>query len=190
RVEELRDARAQPLRRTMIAVSISREPKSLQRLTVKLQDDLRVALYQPHGLRTGEISPVGMFVVELLGRQLMLPEAAILHVPLELPRIGRSSADRAGVLTAKAGQRPDAGGALVPHDVVRIRGVERVAPRIHEIRQTEPAGKIEQHILKGPDVTPGLQHWNANGIGRTVRRADGTVEEGDAVVALQVGGVG
>ena len=67
-----------------------------------------------------------MFEVQLLGRQVVGPEAAVRDIVLELVRIGRAPADRAGVFAAKARQRADAGPALEAARRADAAGVDGV----------------------------------------------------------------
>ena len=57
------------------------------------------------------------------------------------------------------------------------------------MRQAEPAGEIDQHVLEGAHVAVGLEHRHADRIRRPVRRADRPVEQRDAVIALEIGRV-
>ena len=73
-------------------VSLGGEAELLQRLDIELQHDRLRRVDQPHRDRGFEIGLVGVLVVELVRRQLVLPEAAIGDVALELMRVGCAAA--------------------------------------------------------------------------------------------------
>src|SRR5580692_5936911 len=99
-----------------------------------------------------------MLVVKLFRRQMIAPEAAILDVMAQLVRVWCPSAYLRSIRPTEAGQWAQARPAFVMHDVVGIRIVSRLAVRIHEVRQAEPAGEIDQDVLKWTDITIRLQH--------------------------------
>src|SRR3546814_12394657 len=81
------------------------EPELLQMLAVKVQHDL-LGLRDPTGLGgVFQVVLVGMLEVVLRGRQLVLPEAAVLDVALELVRVDRPAPVLIPLLAAPAGQR-------------------------------------------------------------------------------------
>src|SRR3546814_8213313 len=94
-----------------------RQAELLQHLAVELQGDRLLARQPAHRLGVGEIALVGELEVELVGRQRVRPEAAVLDVALELVRVRLAGAVAAAVLVAPAGQRADARRALVVDDV-------------------------------------------------------------------------
>src|SRR3546814_3773216 len=90
-----------------------RQAELLQHLAVELQGDRLLARQPAHRLGVGEIALVGELEVELVGRQRVRPEAAVLDVALELVWVRLAGAVAAAVLVAPAGQRADARRELV-----------------------------------------------------------------------------
>src|SRR3546814_16266021 len=91
-----------------------------------------------------------MLEVVLRGRQLVLPEAAVLDVALELVRVDRPAPVLIPLLAAPAGQRADAGRTLVVDDVVGIAaGAFRTAVFLRQARQAEPGAQDDQQIRRG-----------------------------------------
>ena len=111
-------------------------------------------------LRPVEIGLIGVLVVALLRRELMVMEAAGLDVGLELLRIGRAAPVACAVRAAKAGQRADAGHALVVDDVVGIAaGIARRAVVGDEARQLRAARRCRSarsgsRARRGPAAPP------------------------------------
>ena len=68
---------------------LRRQPEFLQHLAVELEGDGRRTVDEAHPHRVVEIIPVGVLVVALAGGQLVLPEAAVLDVALQLIGVGR-----------------------------------------------------------------------------------------------------
>ena len=130
RIEIFLDARAVRGRRLDRAVAARRQPEFLQRLEIKLERDRRGCADEADVLGPVEIGLVGVLVVALLRREMMLVEAAVGDVGVELLRVGRAVAVALAVRAAKAGERADARAALVIDDVVRIAaGIARRAGR-------------------------------------------------------------
>src|SRR4029077_12029086 len=102
------------------AVALRGEPKSLQRLDIELQDDRVGRGDENHRHRIFEIGLVGVLEEQLVGRQLVSPEAAIGDVALELRWVRRALAFRLAILAAPAGERAGAGGSLMEHDVILV----------------------------------------------------------------------
>src|SRR5690606_39129911 len=94
------------------------KPKLLQRLQVELENDRVGRADEAHLLRPLEIRLVGVLVEALLGRQMMVIEAAVGDVLLELLRVRRALAVALAVGAAEAGQRADARRTLVVRDVI------------------------------------------------------------------------
>ena len=55
--------------------------------------------------------------------------------------------------------------------------------------QLESRTKLDQHILEGPYVPVELQHGLTNSVRGSLRSADGSIENADAIKTLQVGGI-
>src|SRR3982751_4757393 len=92
----------------------------LQRLEIKLKDHGRCRANEARILGPFEIGLVGVLVVALLGREVVLVEAALGDVGIELLRVGRAAAEALAIRAAKSCQRSDARAALVIDDIVRI----------------------------------------------------------------------
>src|SRR3546814_4311132 len=94
RVEVGLDAPALAVRRLHRAMPARRQAELLQHLAVELQGDRLLARQPAHRLGVGEIALVGELEVELVGRQRVRPEAAVLDVALELVRVRLAGAVR------------------------------------------------------------------------------------------------
>src|SRR3546814_16641245 len=81
-----------------------RQAELLQHLAVELQGDRLLARQPAHRLGVGEIALVGELEVELVGRQRVRPEAAVLDVALELVRVRLAGAVAAAVLVAPSSE--------------------------------------------------------------------------------------
>src|SRR5438270_161284 len=72
------------------------------------------------------------------------------------PRIWRALAVRVAIGAAPAGERADAGRALVQGDVVLVAaGIARRSIRSHEGGQAEPRSHLDQDILERPHIAVG-----------------------------------
>src|ERR1051326_257062 len=107
-------------RRLDQAVAARRQPELLQRLEIELENDWRRGADEARLLGPFQIGLVGVLVVALLGREMVLVEAAIADIGLELGGIRSAAAVAPSVLAAKARKRAYARRALVVDDVVRI----------------------------------------------------------------------
>ena len=115
-------------RRLDRAVAARRQPEFLQRLEIKLERDGHRSADEAHVLGPIEIGLVGVLVVALLRREVMLVEASLFDIRIELLWIRRAAAEALAVRAAKARERTDARAALVIDDVVRIAaGIARGA---------------------------------------------------------------
>src|SRR5207244_9300847 len=96
----------------------------LHRLAVELEDHRRRR--QPHALVEGplDVVLVDMAIVAHVLGQVVDVEAAVGDVLLELARVDLATAEVAAGLAAVAGERADAGPALVVDDVVGIAAGE------------------------------------------------------------------
>ncbi len=191
RIEIGLDALAVLLGRLDGAVAARGEAELLQRLAIELQHDLLDLVDQAHALRGLEIALVGVLVVELVVGQVIAPEALVLDIAVELLRVHRPGPLLVAARTAPAGERADAGLALVVDEVVRIAArIARAAIGIGEARQFQPRAELDQDVLERPHVAVGLEHRLADRVGRPLGRADRPVEQRDAVPALEIGRVG
>ena len=191
RIETVLDTPAQRIGRLHRAEPLRGETEFLQRLGVNLQDDLLRLADKSHGGGVFEIFPVGMAEIALVVGQAVLPESLVLHVTLELRRIGPPGAMRLAAGAAPARQQADAGRALVIGDEIGIAAlVSRPALVIDQAGQAEAHTEIKQDILERAHVAVRGEHRLADGVGGTVGVADRPVEQRDAVPALQPGGVG
>ena len=117
-----------------------------------------------------QIGRVPRLEVSRFLRNLAPPEALILDIALQLPRIDRAGAAVAAIGAAPARQQADAGTALVIDDVVGIEtGKFCRTVGIDEPGQIEPRAELDQHVLKRPHVAIGLDHGLANGVGGSFR---------------------
>jgi hypothetical protein len=107
-----------------------------------------------------------MLVIELFRRQMVAPEAAIFDVMAQLVRVRCPSAYLRSIRPTESSEWTDTRPPFVMDDLVGIRIVSRLAVRIHEVRQAEPAGEIDQDVLKGTDIAIRLQHRHTDRIGR------------------------
>lgn len=89
------------------------QPEALQRFGIELEDDRLGLRDETHLHGEFEIGAVGHLVVALVSGKVVMPEAAIVDIALQLVRIGLALADRGAVLAAPAGERADAGCALM-----------------------------------------------------------------------------
>ena len=159
-------------------MALCREAEALQRLDIELQDDRLRRGDQPHRRRALEIGLVGVLEIELLGRQLVFPEAAIGDVAVELLRVGCALALRVALGAAPAGERPDARRALVQSDIILVAaGITGRAVRRHESGEAEPRAQLDQHILERPHIAVGRDDRLADRIPRSVGTADRSVEQ-------------
>src|SRR5207237_3986945 len=131
-----------------------------------------------------------VLVIKLFRRQMVAPEAAILDVMAQLVRVWCPPAYLRSIRPTESGEWTETRPPFVMNDVVGIRIVSRLAVRIHEVRHTEPAGEIDQDVLKWTDITIRLQHRHADRIGRPMSRSDWPIEQGNAVVTLEIGSIG
>ena len=119
-----------------------------------------------------------------------MPVAAVVDVALQLIGIGLPLADPVAVLAAPAGQRADAGHALVVDDVVGVVAIPGAAVvLVDEARQAQARAELDEHVLERAHVAVGLDHGVADRVARPVGVADRPVEQADAVVAFQIGRV-
>ena len=185
------EAGAEGVGRLHRAETAGGEAEALQRLAVELHRD-RLGRGQPAGrVRRLEIGAVAVLEIALFRRQWAAPEAAVLHVAVELRRVRRADAVGAPVRPAPPGQRADPRRALVPDDVIPVAAGEgRCAVFRDEAREREPRAEVDQHVLERPHVAVGRDHGLPDRVGRAVCVADRPIEEGEAVPALQIGGVG
>ncbi len=191
RIEIGVDAVAQGSGRLVRAVTARRLAETHQRLAVDLQDDLVGRVDEAHVLRPGEVFRVGVAVPVHAGRKLEAPEAAVFLVALDLAGIGRTTAMAFATFPAPARQQAEAGTAFMVDDVIGIAaGIARRALAGDETRKAETNAEVDQHVLEGPHVAVGRQHRVADGIGRSFGRGDRPVEQRNAVVAFQIGGIG
>src|SRR5690606_33159648 len=84
RIEEDLDAAAMALRRLHRAMSAGGEPEFLQWLQVELEDDGLGSAQETHLLRPFQVGFVGVLVELLLGRKLVVIEAAVGNVLFKL----------------------------------------------------------------------------------------------------------
>src|SRR3546814_840370 len=115
------------IRRLDRTVTLRRQPEFLQRLAPDLHHDRLGLRNEADGSGPFQITAIGVLEILLLERQLVLPEAAVLDVALELNRVGRPLSLIRAVGAAPAGQRADARLALGLDDAVGIpAGVARL----------------------------------------------------------------
>ncbi len=79
---------------------------------------------------------------------------------------------------------------MVRHVVLEPTGIKRRTGGIDHAGQLQPGTQIEQHILERPHVAIERHDRLADGIGQAIGIADRPVEERDAVMAFEIGGVG
>ena len=172
-------------------VSARGEPEFLQRLAVELDEDRLGAGQKAHLGRPFQIGGIPRLEVMRLLRHLAAPEALIFDVALQLPRIDRAGAAVAAIGAAPARQQADPGTALVIDDVVGIEaGIFRRAVGIDQSGQLQPRAELDQHVLERPYIAVGLDHRLANGVGGGFRIADRAIEQRNAIVALEISGIG
>ncbi len=102
------------------AMAASGQAKALQDLAVDLEDDRLGPLDEATLGGVVEIGLVGVLEVTRRRWDLLVPEAVVGDVALELAGVGRALADGASVLAAPAHQTADARFALVVDDVIGI----------------------------------------------------------------------
>ena len=184
------DARAVALGRANGAMALARQLELLQRLRVDLHDDRGRAGDEAHLAGPVQVPLVRIAVIPVPIGEPVLPEAAVRDVALDLIGVRRAGPVLGPVLAAPARQRSQAGASLVVDDVVGIAaGVERSAFLGDHSRQTQPRAEIQQHRLEWTHVPVRPHHRVPDGVGCGVRVADRPVQQRDAVVAFQVGGV-
>ncbi|KUP94251.1 hypothetical protein TRIHO_08640 [Tritonibacter horizontis] len=183
------DAGAQVVGGLALAVAFGGQLEFAQRFDVELEQV---------GLRGVEqakidcpvlIGHVPGFVIAGLFGDVFDEKAAVVDIPLELVRIGVPPPGGRAV-AAKPCQRADAWLALVVDDVIGVVLVFRAAVCVGEAGQLHAVGKIDQHRLKPAHVAIRRHHRPADRIRRAVRLADRAIQQRDAVVPLQIGGVG
>ncbi len=132
----------------------------------------------------GELLIGGVRRLEItgLGRNLGLPEGAIGDIGVKLLGIRLAAPLGAAIGTAKAGQRPDAGLALMIDDVIAIILIFRGAILIHHTGKAKPRAKIEKHRLEAADIAVRLDNRPTDGIGHSIGLADRAVEKRDRVM--------
>src|SRR5206468_766211 len=91
------------------AVAACRQPELLQWLQIKLEHDRRSGPDEAQILGPFEVGLVGVLVVALLGREMMLVEAAVGDILLKLLRVRRAAAVALAIGAAETGERADAG---------------------------------------------------------------------------------
>ena len=137
------------------------------------------------------IGHVPRFVVLRRFRDVLHAKAAILDIAVQLRLVGGAAPVGEPMLAhAPAGQRADAWLALVMDDVIGVVGEFLAAILGDEARQVQARTQLAQGRLEAAHVAVRLDHGPADRVGGGVRLAYGTVEQRDAVVALQIGRVG
>ena len=190
-IEVFLDAGAVLVRRLDRPVALGGEAEALHLLQVKLADDRLVVDDEAHLDGIGQIVAVDVAEVLDPGRQFLAPEALVLDVAVQLIGVGFAIAGLVSVGAAPAGERSDAGAALMIDDVIGIAaGVLGPAVVVDHAGEAQSGAEIEQHVLERTHVAVGRDHRLADGVGRAVGAADRAVEQGDAVEALQIRGVG
>src|SRR5210317_2476982 len=121
-------------------MTLRRQLEPLQRLTVKLHDDLVCVRNETHLVGIVEIAAVGVLVIQLGIRQMMLPEASVFYVPFQLPGVGLTLAMLVALRAAPARQRTNAWHPYVVDQVIRIAArIGRGSVFVAESRQAQPS---------------------------------------------------
>ena len=101
-------------------MALRRQAEFLQGLEIELEDDRVGPADETEGGRPFEIVAIGVAIIFHVVGQFVEPVAAILDIALELLRIGLAPAMEDAFLAAPAGERTDAGAALMIDHVIGI----------------------------------------------------------------------
>ena len=148
-IEVFLDAGAVHFGRLDRSVALGGEAEGLHLLAVKLANDRGVIDDEAHLDGIGQIVAVDVAEVLDAGRQFLAPEALVLDVAVQLIGIGLAVAGLIAVGAAPAGERPDAGAALMIDDVIGIAaGVFGLAVVVDHAGQAQARAEIEQNVLE------------------------------------------
>ena len=118
-----------------------------------------------------------------------LKEAAVFDIAVELFGVWRA-APLLRPIPTPADQRAHAGAALVVDDVIGVVLELGAAILVHHAGQAQPRAQIQQHRLKATHIAVRVHHRPADAVPCCTGFRDRPVQQADAIVAFQIGGVG